>query len=339
MRGLRVQLMFWWHYGAEGGEKFFRAFLASLAGLSLLVFLLQLGGVIHLALPPISKLADLPISADMETLATALGIASAIMAGACMTFMGVLVPQLMDAVGSPRSDLRIRALIGLAVAFLASFVAALTFGILVAVTDVTASPQHWAVMFAALTLLVTSSLLLIFVLILLIPNRASKRFGDEFGTIFSSAWFVFFGLLIMMGQAAPEWGVDSGLPILAAMFISTLQIVVPHGYQRWKRGEDSYRDFVARKSSRANYCFMVTIVVAVAVLFAVLAFPGLCRRCIVTAIWLLLGLWSTGLLFLQIWVEGTRKMPRYARFPDDFFAQHPEVVDCLKAAGRSTERF
>lgn len=337
MRRIRIYFMFWWHYGAVGNDKFFRAFLAALAGLSFLAFLLELSGITHFSMLLPGQLASFSSAANLEKLAIALGLASAIMAGACMTFMGVLVPQSPDS-SAPHSNLRARALIGMSVAFLASFIATLTFGILAAIAGIVTSSQEWAVMFAAFVLVITSSLLLIFVFIVLIPNRVdgnrrTARLGDKFGNVFSYAWVMFFLLLILLGQAAPEWGDRAGLPIMAAVFISLLQIAFPHGLCRWRLPEDGYLDLLNRMNSYAHRSFMLTILVTVVILCAVLVRPNLSDRILMFLIYLLLVLWSTGLLFLQVWVEGTRKMLRNPEFPIDFLAEYPKIAGLLKQTG------
>jgi len=239
--------------------------------------------------------------------------------------MSALAPQAEDTPASPRKNLRLRALTTLSVAFLAGFVATLTFGILVGVLDTGARPQQWAVMLGALTLMVTSSLLLIFVLILLIPNKGDIRHGDEFGNVFSYTWPVFFGLLIVMAQAAPGWGQLAGRPLLAAVCVTLLQIAVPHGYLRNKCGESRYAARIRDASAWSNRLFMVTMWVTVGLLLIVLIEPDVNLDILEVLIWILLLIWAFGLLFMQIWVEGTRKATRYARFPDDFRAQHPKL--------------
>ena len=337
MRRMRIYFMFWWHYGANEQDKFFRAFLAILAGISFMALMLELCGITYFSAILPRNLEYFSSGADLDKLAKALGIASAIMAGACMTFMGVLLPQTPDP-PELHSDLRVRALIGMSVAFLASFIATLTFGTLAAFTDNVAAHHKWAVMFAALILTLTSSLLLIFVFIVLIPNRDNAdggiaRLGDEFGNVFSYAWIIFFLLLILLGQAAPKWGVRAGPPIMAAVFISLLQIVFPHGLCRWRLAEGGYQHLLNRMNSYAHRSFMLAILLTAVILCAVLIYPDLSIRILVFFILLLLLLWSTGLLFLQIWVEGTRKLTRCRTFPIDFFAEHPNIAGLVEQAG------
>ena len=334
-----IEFLFWWHYGAVGQDKFFRAFLAMLSGLSLIAFVLDITHIINLSafLPP--KLEHIKDITNMKDLATALGISSAIMAGACTTFMSALAQHTAGTVVSESHDIRSRALMTIYVAFVASFIATVTFGVLYAITTETpASAQHWAIMYSALTLMVTSSLLLIFVLILLIPNEGGKRLGDELGTVFSYTWPVFFCLLILMAQAAPSWGRDAGPAILFAIFISTLQIVVPYGSIRWRRGDRRFALFVDSMRSRANILFMWTIMVAFITFSAVIVWPQLNRSLILIAIYAQMVLWSLGLVFLQIWVEGTRKMCRYKRFSRDFLDHCPQLTRLLSTKSNTSEQ-
>jgi hypothetical protein len=334
MNAIRIHLMFWWHYGAKGSDRFYRGLLTSLAVLSFAAFLLEITHTTHVSSYLPNRTLQLHTCTNMKSLATALGISSAIMAGACVTFMGVLAQQSANASIPSLVALYPRALMSLSVAFLASFIATLTFGILLAITtESQASAQHWAVMFAALTLMFTSTLLLIFVLILLFPNKGRKRLGDEFGRVFSIAWLVFFGLMILMAQSAPHWGPGAGPALILAMCLTLLQIFYPHGQRRWKNGKSQYKSMIDSKRSRANTLFMLTILWTVVMLIAIIVSPGLCDAVLLGAVYILLILWSSGLLFLQIWVEGTRKQNRYPKYPQDLMAEQPRLSALLGIQG------
>ena len=309
MRILRA----WWIYGAEGPERATRVFIAALdiGAISLLINSFYRDRS-YLPAWLLYDLAGIHEHVNLEKLSGALGITTAVLAGACATFIGSIAQHTLEIRPTRADVLAPRVLMCLVVAFLSALIATLTFGTLVAVSPANTSGLHWSVMLAAVVQLLSSALFVIFAMALIVPNLPAARMADSLITALSYMWPVLYGLLGVLAIATPGLELPMERVMLLSVSIVMSQIFIAHGWVRMSRGTQRYMGWLEGRQRAANRWAMSSVVITAGFLLSVLIRREYSDWIVMLGVCLLAISWSLAVLHLQVWVEGTRKAARYA---------------------------